>query len=244
VTGKKIGRRGDIPAGGDGEPATALEALNAALEDLHRLDDAPYDGLMGRPPKWVPGPLEQEFYATRSALMESAALKVALEVSPKKMDTKEDMLRRWMRARRWMTGDRRMWGRSKKFAWVPDIPEILVDKVDALNYILALVELGVKEGEEAAIEAYLGKGGTEIVRGVVLHRQRVAGGKKTGKLKQEKADPDVKNILAEADALLEKGTNPRKITGLIVEKYDFTKSKVDRVRLNHRTRDWEKRPTN
>jgi len=136
------------------EPTSALEAMEAELDLQKRYDDMPYDGLVGSPPAWIPGPLRQEFSATRRALFDEA-------------DKAE--LRRWMR------------GRRKQFepGYAPLVvpPRHLEDKIDALNYIKALVDMG----KDAAIDAYLGKSAKQLVRGIILQqRQSSAGRKKKG----------------------------------------------------------------
>jgi hypothetical protein len=118
-----------------------------------------YDGILGKPPNWLPNPLIHEFANTRFVLLDDGY---------KPQDILEFMK-----------------GRRKEvkpgFGWHKPYPMEIQDKLDALNYIQDLVSLGKKKGPEESINAYLGRASTEVLRGCAISRRnREAGQKRVG----------------------------------------------------------------
>ncbi len=123
------------------EPASgSLDNLKSALDRLTERNLAPYDGVMGMLPDWVPDPLKHEFDAQRSLLLDQYSHKDILG---------------FMRAR---TEEL-----TPGFGWSKCYSLEITDKLDALIYIKTIVGLGVDGG----IKAYLGKSGARVYRGVV-----------------------------------------------------------------------------
>jgi hypothetical protein len=108
-------------------------------------ESAPYDGLLGLPPSWMPDPLEQEFQYHRGALLNQYTV---------------EEIQAWRKAR----ADEIRAMQDGEF-WVnTDYPFELAYQLDSLNYIETIANLGKHEG----IEAYLGKSAVPVYRGIVL----------------------------------------------------------------------------
>jgi len=133
-----------------------LKAIEKALKKYSRRQKAKYNGVVGSLPEWVPSPLNYEFVEVRRYLLDKYKSKEVLK---------------YKRARNRMF-------RKKGFRGLPYYPDEIEDKLDALNYIETLVKIGEKNGKKAAYDAYLGKGGIQVVRGVALSEIGSKGGKK------------------------------------------------------------------
>jgi hypothetical protein len=123
------------------------QAVRAALEALRERNAKPYDGLLGQLPDWVPPPLPHEFVAVRNRLLDSESI---------------DKVQEWMR----------LWCSPTSGEWMAYVPPEYDRDIDSLVYIQRLVNLG----PQAGIDAYLGKSGMEVVRGVarVEHNRKAA----------------------------------------------------------------------
>lgn len=124
-----------------------LQAVEAGLAERARRKAALYDGLLGSLPYWVPNPLQREFYTTRDDIID----RYGQEDAKHYLDARRELFA--------TTG----------FRWVPPTPPEAADKLDALNYIRSIVELGETEG----IRAYLGENGLDSVRRLLLRDQRL-----------------------------------------------------------------------
>lgn len=118
----------------------ALHILESALERVAARNLARYDGVMGMLPDWVFDPLKREFEATCGDLLDHYS--------------HNDILG-FMRARTQEL--------TPGFGWSKHYPPEITDKLDALLYIKTIVRLGEHDG----LNAYLGKGGARVYRGVV-----------------------------------------------------------------------------
>lgn len=58
--------------------AGMLDALNAALDARAKLNEQPYDGVLGQPPEWMPAPLVSEFFAARDIVLRNHSSKQVL----------------------------------------------------------------------------------------------------------------------------------------------------------------------
>jgi hypothetical protein len=124
----------------------AKSAMDDALAALALRKAAKYNGLVGQLPDWVPRPLRYEFDAVRNRLLDFVSVKD---------------LQYWMD----------LWRSPTDNGWMYVPPEYDRD-VDSLVYIQSIHDLG----PEAGIDAYLGKGGMEVVRGMTRleHNRRVS----------------------------------------------------------------------
>lgn len=121
--------------------------VHAALVRLAKWDGAPYDGILGLPPKWIPRPLYLEFVHTRNFLLDAG-------------NAPEQILA-WIRSYRGTVE-----ATSFRSAYWP--PEYERD-IETLVYVQDLVNLGEVDG----IEAYLGVGAYKVLRSrVVSQRNR------------------------------------------------------------------------
>ncbi len=142
---------------------SGAKLITTELEQLNNLMEGPYNGVTGSLPEWMPEPLKQEFHYTRIALLETKKFEEDA-TNPEFKDltySGQDILK-FMNSRKHFLSE---------VSWFPAIPEGMVDKIDALNYIKSIADLGKEKG----IEAYLGKGGFAVLRGVCIsERQRKA----------------------------------------------------------------------
>jgi hypothetical protein len=129
-----------INAEGEAPNPDAKSAINDALARFEARNAPQYDGLNGQLPDWMPPPLKHEFNAVRDRLLDSESI---------------DDVQNWMGLWRSPTAD----------GWMYVPPEYDRD-IDSLVYIQSIVNLG----PEAGIDAYLGKGGMEVVRGTEVVR--------------------------------------------------------------------------
>jgi hypothetical protein len=131
-----------------GEPRTpgAKSVIDEAIATLEVRNAHPYDGINGRLPDWMPVPLSHEFNAIRNRLLDSVSM---------------HDLQRWMDLWRSPTDD----------GWMYVPPEYDRD-IDSLVYIQTIANLG----PEAGVDAYLGNGGMEVVRGMARldHNRKAA----------------------------------------------------------------------
>lgn len=126
--------------------------LKMAMRELEERDAAPYDGVLGRPPAWLPQALLDEFAVTRNRLLQT--------------HTAEDV-RNWMGSfREALNVDGSGW-----IGWWP--PELQRD-LGALVYVQYVAELGEKSG----IQAYLGRGQYHGLRKKVVSDLSSASAKK------------------------------------------------------------------
>lgn len=118
-----------------------------------------YDGILGKPPNWLPNPLIQEFTSTRRVLLDDGH--------------KPEDIRKFMKGRRKEL--------EPVFGWHTVYPMEIQDKLDGLNYIQDLVILGNEKGPDESINVYLGRSPAEILRGCAIsQRNREAGKKRAG----------------------------------------------------------------
>jgi len=118
------------------------KAGKTADEKISKLFKAKYDGVSGKLPKWVPEPLQDEFYATRNHLLSKFSAEQILHY----MEARQELI------------DFRGTGSTTYY------PIELTHHLDTLIYIQKIVSLKEKEG----MKAYLGKSGEKVVRGIVL----------------------------------------------------------------------------
>jgi hypothetical protein len=157
------------------------EAVLSYLQEIERRKKHKYDGVMGKAPKWMPDPLAQEFEATRDFLLTDYSHEQILKfIEVRERVVNGSFIKPYSDSNRsnWRTG--------------PFIPNDIEDKLDALNYILAISNLGGKKG----LKAYLGEGPKEVVRGIVLSEV----GREGGKQSKDKGPPPYHALLRELKA--------------------------------------------
>lgn len=165
----------------DEAPEETLEGVvKEALDRLAEIENAPYDGVLGRLDGWMPRPLKAEFSVVRSFLLDKASA---------------DEVKKWMRGRAQIL-------KVTTFQYLPYVPIEYEDKVDALNYIKAIVDLGQEDG----IKAYLGEDGFEVYRGMVMTGNAYVMLEAKKKKKEESGGNELDALDREIDAVL--GTDP------------------------------------
>ncbi len=147
----------------------AVEALSKALDRLDKIENAEYDGVQGSLPGWMPEPLKQEFHNTRMVLLETKKPLELRSLDNEATYSAKDILT-FMNSRLALTQKG-----SGGLKWFGPIPDIFIDKVDALNYIKSLADLDEKEG----INAYLGKSGASVYRTVCIRERQSKAAKKS-----------------------------------------------------------------
>jgi len=204
------------------------EVIKAAFDKNAKLSGAPYDGLLGSLPNdWMPDPLLKEFYAVRGYLLNKY---------------EETEVRRYLQSREELSNI------DDGCSSVGFTPPELDDKLDALIYIKRIYDLGETKG----IQAYLGKSGDKIYRGIIrdetISERAALAGESSGKSRNEKASDDYQIIIQEADVLIEKGMHPRNVVSIIFKKKidgngkPFSESKIRYVLKKHPTNDyWRKK---
>jgi len=116
-------------------------------EVLMKQLEGKYNGVIGRPPKWLPNPLQEEFHATRNFLLREYKPKIILQY----MESRKKLLD------------------FQGLGSVSSYPINRESNLDSLLYIQKIIELGKTEG----IKAYLGESGQEVVRAIVhVERQK------------------------------------------------------------------------
>ena len=132
------------------KPESSLrQAIREAIVRIQKRDSAPYDGVRGLLPDWMPEPLRQEFHSHRGYLLDHYPHQDVLTYieAVKELFNPETF--------------------RKPFYPIEDHL-----RLTALIYIKNLADLGPENG----IAAYLGKGAFEVHRGsMVRERNRKAG---------------------------------------------------------------------
>lgn len=154
-----------------------LGDLNQRSTAIERLNARPYDGVSGKPPEWLPAPLQHEFSVCRDRLL---ALNSVANV------------RKWVDARRNLTRSATDTGPVRDSLFFP--PEHARD-LESLIYIQDIASLDQNKG----IEAYLGEGTTRVLRGAAVAEsdksRRSKGGKRRKELQLEASKTLVRGAL-------------------------------------------------
>ena len=186
-----------------------LRAINAHLDGMQRIRSMPA-GILSELPDWVPDPLVKEFSAVRSHLVMWYG-KWSGDASPS-YETACREIAKLMRAR---FGD---WQPGPNPGSGTVYPQEIEDKLDALLYISQLAAMG----PEGAIDAYLGRSGNKIYRGIVL-KERM----ENARASRGSSSPDIlKAVQREED----KGTPSRAINKIVATDLKITPRYVAKVR--------------
>ncbi len=135
----------------DRDDSSLFSAVKRVLATSKERKSAPYDGVLGMPPTWVPDPLVAEFMCYRDELLDR-------KHSPEEIQA-------WRRARAKETG---ITFDGEEGLWIGSYPLDIRHELDALNYIEHIASLG----EQRGIAVYLGKSAEAVYRGAVSDRQR------------------------------------------------------------------------
>ena len=197
----------------DNKKSELYDVISDAIDECARRSNSDYDGLLGSLPPWVPVPLKKEFEHVRNNLLDCY---------------EEEGVKEFIQGRKELFKETGI--RSVKFT-----PPEIDDKLDALIYIQSIVDLG----EENGIKAYLGEGGFEVTRGIVLKEYQSKGGQKTAGIKKDEASDDYRNINHYASDYLSQNRAKREIASLIIGKTNFSKKKVYAALKTHDSGLWK-----
>jgi hypothetical protein len=168
------------------------KAIEEGLTKRREREAAPYDGVLGSPPSWVPDPLVQELRHWRTFLLDKGY--------------SVDEIQNWRKAR---LEELRQGG-----FWIPSYPPEHTHVIDSLNYVERITSLGEVQG----IKAYLGKSGERVYRGSMnSERQRTAAqAPRTDRLGRWIEDFLCKNPSATQNEVL-KGLEHEQCPGMFIE---------------------------
>lgn len=175
------------PRGGD-DAALIQRLFDKAEAEHQQRKAAPYDGVMGEPPAWVPDWHRNEFFSLRDQLL------LTKRVPSEK-------------ALRWLDAFTRLGERGYESA----TRHIPLDELDAVGKLASLRDV-VSLGEEKGLKLLAGE---DAVQGRAVMRGRRKGSKKTGDTMKAKGEETRRRVLAESDRLLRAGTLPRDLAGKI-----------------------------
>jgi hypothetical protein len=161
-----------------------FESIKWTEKEIKCISKNEYDGFQGMPPTWLPDPLKQEFDAVRTSLLRF--------VGPPKKEGENSVAicKGYIQARRKFLSNIKAEAEhlstlEEEYESIysrPDYwPAGLTEKLDALNYIWEISQLG----EDKGFKAYMGKGPEKIYRGMVADflehkKQKKAGEGKRG----------------------------------------------------------------
>ena len=130
-------------------------AIDEAMELVNGLNAAPYDGVRGQTPAWVPKPLEVEFQQRREALLAGPC------ETCETTHTADEVFR-------WIANYRNAMRPIAGFRSVGMWPRAHERDIRDLVYIQDIASLGEAKG----IKAYLGKGRYQVIRGRAVAQER------------------------------------------------------------------------
>jgi len=194
------------------------EAIKAAIDENAKRSDAPYDGLLGTLPKWVPPKLQDQFYDIRRHLLDTHS---------------EGDVRAFLQSREELINI------NDGVSSVEFTPPELDEYLDTLLYIKYIESLGEIEGRKAC----LGKDGYEKVRETIKEeaktKSRERGGRARGEQKTKEANNNYDYINKLATGLL-KTKEKRHIASIIREKTGYSKPKIYKALGLHPSSFWKK----
>ena len=186
------------------------EDIKAAIDKTTRRSDAPYDGLLGTLPEWLPPKLQKQFYEIRRHLLDTNS---------------EENVRAYLQKR----------GASSLDFTPPELDEYL----DTLLYIKYIESLGEIEGRKAHLgnEGY--EKVRETFKEEAKTKSRERGGIARSQQTKKIAEIDYDKINKLATKLL-KTKDKKDIAAIISKQTGHSRPKVYRALKLHQSGKWKK----